>query len=81
MLIAIFPEPFGRGIKNYENTQKFISSSTTWSKQHAKYKDPHLCGSLDILFTSLFLHNMPGPEKGNNSIKSYVHKLISSSSP
>ena len=31
---------------------------------HAKYKEPPLYGSLDILFTGLFRYKMPVSEKG-----------------
>ena len=34
---------------------------------HAKYQDPSQSGSSDILFTRLFLYQMPMPEKGKKT--------------
>ena len=51
----------GESTKNLWNrVQKLISSST-------RYLDPSKSGSLDILFTTLFLYKMPVSEKGEST--------------
>ena len=67
--------------KIYGIGSKLINSSTPWSVTICQISDPSQSGSLDILFTRLFLYKMPVSEKGSNSTKIYgidskVNQLI-----
>ena len=63
--ICLFPKKRSNSIENLRNRLKIELNYLHFGLYlYAKYKDPSLKGSSDILFTRLFLYKMPMPVKG-----------------